>query len=391
MKRESAQGGEIYLDNAATSWPKPPQVMAAMAGYQERIGASAGRGGYRRAVEASRVLVDAREVIARLFAIDDPRRVIFTLNATAALNLALHGFLGAGDHVVTTSMEHNSVARPLNYLEQELELDVTYVRCSPQGFLEPADFARALTPKTRLAAVIHGSNVCGAVNDLAAVGAICRERGVTFLVDAAQTAGSVPIDVGAMKIDLLAFPGHKGLMGPLGTGALYVGPGVELRSFVQGGTGTNSELTVQPDFLPDRYEAGSHNALGLAGLKAACEFIEGITPAAIGAHKAKLAARFVAALDDVKGVEYFGPRDFSRSAGVCSVQVKGKDPAEVGLSLDASYRIMARTGLHCSPLAHRTLGTLDRGTVRFSFGYFNTEEDADAAAAALADIAGHRG
>lgn len=378
---------DIYMDNAATSWPKPPAVLEAMAAYQESVGASAGRGGYRRAVEASRLIFDAREAVARLFGVIDSRRIIFTLNCTEGLNIALWGWLNEGDHVVTTSMEHNSVARPLNHLKRERGVEVTYVQCSPEGLLDPDDVARAITPRTRLVSIIHASNVCGAVNDVAAVGAVCRERGVPFLVDAAQSAGAVPIDVEEMNVDFLAFPGHKVLMGPLGTGALYVGPNVRPRPLYQGGTGTHSELTFQPDHLPDYYESGSHNAIGLAGLKVACEFVAQATPAAVGARKAKLAERFAAAVAEMPGVTYFGPRDFARQAGVCSVQVEGMDPALVGHLLDVEYGVMVRTGLHCSPLAHATLGTVDAGTVRFSFGYYNDEEQVDYAARALEQIA----
>lgn len=387
METRTQKAAVVYMDNAATSWPKPPAVMDAMASYQENIGASAGRGGYRRAVEASRLIFDAREAVARLFGVADSRRVIFTLNCTEALNIALWGWLNEGDHVVTTSMEHNSVARPLNHLKRDRGVEVTYVPCSAEGLVDPDDVARAITPRTRLAAVIHASNVCGAVNDVAAVGAACRERGVPFLVDAAQSAGAVPISVEEMNIDFLAFPGHKGLMGPLGTGVLYVGPNVKPRPLYQGGTGTHSELTFQPDHLPDLYEAGSHNALGLAGLKAACEFAAEVTPAAVGANKARLAERFAAAADEIPGVKYYGPRDFKRHAGVCSVQVEGMDPALVGHALDVEYGIMVRTGLHCSPLAHTTLGTVDAGTVRFSFGFYNDEDQVDYAARALAEVA----
>jgi cysteine desulfurase family protein len=381
----------VYMDNAATSWPKPPSVLEAMVFYQERIGASAGRGGYRRAIEASRLIFDAREAVAGLFGVADSKRIIFTLNCTEALNIALRGWLREGDRVVTTSMEHNSVARPLNHLKEERGVEVVYVQCSPEGLLDPDDVARALKAKTRLVAVIHASNVCGAVNDVAAVGRICRERGVPFLVDAAQTAGSVPINADEVSVDFLAFPGHKALMGPLGTGVLYVGPNVKPEPLYQGGTGTDSERTFQPEVLPDYYEAGSHNAIGLAGLKAGCEFVAEVTPEAMGAHKAKLAERFVAAVDEIRGVTYYGPRDFSRQAGVCSVHLEGMDPAMVGHRLDADYGIMARTGLHCSPLGHRTLGTIDSGTVRFSFGYYNDEEQVDVAARALAKIARGKG
>ena len=377
----------IYIDNAATSWPKPPSVVEAMVRYQERVGASAGRGGYRRAVDASRVIFDARRAVADLFGVADSRRIIFTLNCTEGLNLALRGWLEEGDHVVTTSMEHNSVARPLNHLRAERGIEVTYVPCSAEGFLDPDDVAAAITPRTRLAAVIHASNVCGAVNDVGAVGAVCRERGVPFLVDAAQSAGSVPINVEEMKADFLAFPGHKGLLGPLGTGVLYVGPNVRPRPLYHGGTGTDSEKTLQPEVLPDYYEAGSHNAIGLAGLKAGCDFVAGVTPAAMGEHKSRLAERFAAGVGEVPGADYFGPKDFSRHAGVCSVRVAGMDAAEVGHRLDAEYGIMVRTGLHCSPLAHTTLGTIDTGTVRFSFGHYNTEEQVDAAVRALGKIA----
>lgn len=382
-----ARDDGIYMDNAATSWPKPPSVVEAMAWYQERVGASAGRGGYRRAVDASRVIFDARRAVADLFGVADSRRIIFTLNCTEGLNLALRGWLGEGDHVVTTAMEHNSVARPLNHLKAERGIEITYVPCPGEGILDPDDVAAAITPRTRLVAVIHVSNVCGAVNDISAVGAICRERGVPFLVDAAQSAGSIPINVEDANVDFLGFPGHKGLLGPLGTGALYVGPNVRPRPLYHGGTGTDSETILQPEVLPDYYEAGSHNAVGLAGLKAACDFVAATTPEAIGGHKRALAERFVAGVDEIEGVEYFGPRDLSLNAGVCSVRVAGMDAAEVGHRLDAEYGIMVRTGLHCSPLAHKTLGTIETGTVRFSFGYYNNEEQVDAAVRALDKIA----
>jgi cysteine desulfurase family protein len=387
MKTAEPANGGIYLDNAATSWPKPPSVVEAMVRYQEQVGASAGRGAYRRAVEASRVIFDARRAVADLLGVADSRRIIFTLNCTEALNLALRGWLEEGDHVVTTSMEHNSVARPLNHLKAERGIEVTYVPCSSEGLLDPEDVAAAITPRTRLAAVIHASNVCGAVNDVGTVGALCRARGVPLLVDAAQSAGSVPLDVEAMNVDFLACPGHKGLLGPLGTGVLYVGPNVKPRPLYHGGTGTDSETTFQPEVLPDYYEAGSHNAMGLAGLKAGCDFVATITPEAMGKHKAGLAKRFVAGVAEIPAVEYFGPRDFSRHAGVCSIRVAAMDPAEVGHRLDADFGIMVRTGLQCSPLAHATLGTLDTGTVRFSFGYYNTEEQVDAAVRALQEIA----
>jgi cysteine desulfurase family protein len=382
-----AENDHIYMDNAATSWPKPPAVLEAMTFYQERVGASAGRGGYRLAVDAARLIFDAREAVAGLFGVADSRRVIFTLNCTEALNIVLQGWLEEGSHVVTTAMEHNSVARPLNHLHKERGVDVTYVPCSAEGLLDPADVAKAITPKTRLVAIIHASNVCGAVNDVAAVGNVCREREVPFLVDAAQSAGAVEINVEEMGIDFLAFPGHKGLMGPLGTGALYVGPRVNPRPLYEGGTGTNSESTFQPENLPDYYEAGSHNAIGLAGLRASCEFLAEVTPAAAGAHKARLAERFVAAVDEIPAVTYYGPRDFTRQAGVCSIRVDGMAAAEVGHRLDVGYGVMVRTGLHCSPLAHTTLGTIETGTVRFSFGYYNTEEQVDVAARALREIA----
>lgn len=387
MDTTGPENDGIYMDNAATSWPKPPSVVKAMVRYQERVGASAGRGGYRRAVDASRVIFDARRAVADLFGVADSRRMIFTLNCTEALNLVLRGWLEEGDHVVTTSMEHNSVARPLNHLRAERGLEVTYVPCSAEGFLDPDDVAREITPRTRLVAVIHASNVCGAVNDVDAVGAICRERGVPFLVDAAQSAGSVPINVEEMEVDFLAFPGHKGLLGPLGTGVLYVGSNVKPRPLYYGGTGTDSEKTLQPEVLPDYYEAGSHNAIGLAGLKAGCDFVADVTPAAMGEHKSRLAERFAAAVGEIPGVDYFGPKDFSRHAGVCSIRVAGMDAAEVGHRLDAEYGIMVRAGLHCSPLAHTTLGTIDTGTVRFSFGYYNTDEQVDAAVRALGKIA----
>lgn len=381
----------LYADNAATSFPKPPEVARAMQDYAEQLGASAGRGAYREALETGEILAETRRRLARLIHAAAPEQVVFTFNCSGALNLAIKGLLNPGDHVVATRMEHNSVLRPLHALADAGIITVDYVSADPaMGLVDPAGVLAAVTPRTRLVCVVHASNVTGALNDLGAIGPILNKKGVVFLVDAAQTAGHVPIDVQRDGIDLLAMPGHKGLLGPLGTGALYMRPGLEqqIRPILEGGTGSVSELPRQPDHLPDKYEAGSHNAIGLAGLGAALAWIEARTVAALHKHGAALSAQFLEQIDDVKGLSLLGPRDPARRVPVFSIRVEGMDPAEVAAVLEAEFGILARSGLHCAPFAHETIGThRDGGTTRLSLGPFNTPADVDRIAAALREIA----
>jgi cysteine desulfurase / selenocysteine lyase len=380
----------IYLDNAATSWPKPEAVYQAVERFQREIGAAAGRGSYGEALESGRLVEMARSGVARLIAAGDPRRIIFTFNGTDSLNLALHGFLGPGDHVVTTKAEHNSVLRPLRELEERGGVAVTRVDCDGAGQVDPDDVRNAIRAETKLVAVLHASNVTGTIQPVAEIGRIARERGAAFLVDAAQTLGHIPIAVDELGADLLAAPGHKGLLGPLGTGVLYIRPGLEpsLHSFRQGGTGTRSENDRQPESLPDKYEAGNHNVPGLAGLAAAVDFLETRGISAIRDHELELLERLLAGLQQIEGVTVFGPDKIEDRMGVVSVRIEGYDPQEVAAMLDASYGIQVRPGLHCAPLMHKAIGSFSGGgTVRFSFSRFTTAEEIDAALTGVREIA----
>jgi len=380
----------IYLDNAATSWPKPPQVLAAMARFLTEVGANPGRSGHRLSVEAGRIVYAAREAVAELFHAPDPLRVVFGMNATEGLNLALRGLLRPGDHVVTSSMEHNSVMRPLRALERE-GVPVTVVPCSPEGFLDPQAVLSALRPETRLVVLNHASNVTGTLLPVAEVGrALHRMGGPLLVVDAAQSGGAVPIDMQANGIDLLAFTGHKSLYGPMGTGGLIIGERVPLEEFrplIRGGTGSRSEREEQPDFLPDMCESGTPNAVGLAGLEAGVRWVLERTVEAIRAHEGELTQRLLDGLREIPGVTVYGPDDARLRTAVVSFNIAGMEPSEVGMRLDEEYGIMCRVGLHCAPAAHRTIGTFPAGTVRFALGAFTTREEVDAALRAVARLA----
>ncbi|MBE3581261.1 MAG: aminotransferase class V-fold PLP-dependent enzyme [Thermoanaerobacteraceae bacterium] len=378
----------IYLDNAATSFPKPETVYKAVDDYLRRIGASSGRGAYRRALEAGRVVYEARHNLGRLFNVRDASRIVFTFNVTEALNLALKGLLKEGDHVITTSLEHNAVWRPLKRLERERGIRVTPLPCPAGGPFSLRDLEDALRPNTRMVVMLHASNVTGALMPVEEVGRITRRKGIAFLVDAAQTAGVYPLDVEAMNIDLLAFTGHKGLMGPQGTGGLYIREGWEPEPLVEGGTGSESALEEQPPSLPERYEAGTQNVAGLAGLKAAVEFLLETGVENIRKKEMELLGYLQEGLRGIPGLEIYGPRDVNAKVGVISFNLASAGAGEVAYVLDEVYGIVVRSGLHCAPCAHRTIGTLDRGAVRVSLGYFNTRDDVDTLLAALRDISG---
>lgn len=376
----------IYLDNAATSFPKPSQTMEAMNVFQREIGANPGRSGHGRSIDAGRVLYETREVLAGLFHIDDPLSVVLTKNSTEALNIALLGALAPGDHAITTSMEHNSVMRPLRHLESR-GVELSVVDCSPRGELDPDDLEKAFRKNTKIVVMTHASNVTGTIQPVVEVGQMVREReGVVFCVDAAQTAGALPIDVEAMKIDLLAVTGHKSLYGPQGTGALYIRHGLEkkISPLMMGGTGSRSEFEVHPDFMPDKYESGTPNALGFAGLCAGLNFIANQSIPAIRNKEMELTARFLDALSDLRSeVTIYGPADTARQTAVVSFNLKDVTASDASLFFEEKYGILCRPGLHCAPSAHRTLGTFPQGTVRFSFGFFNTNEDVDEAVHAV--------
>lgn len=376
----------IYFDNAATSWPKPPAVHAALNEYFGEAGGNPGRSGHRMSVAAARIVESTREALAELFNAPDPSRIVFTHNATHALNMALHGLLRPGDHVLTTGMEHNSVMRPLRHFEAS-GVDVTVVACSPDGRLDLDAVRRAIRRNTRLLVTTHASNVAGIINPMAELAALSKEAKIIYLADAAQTAGAVPIDVQASGVDLLAFTGHKGLLGPTGTGGLYIREGLALAPLIRGGTGSDSAHEIQPDFLPDAHESGTLNLAGIAGLGAAVRFLLEVGIEAVREHEKKLIARFLAGLSDISGLKVHGPKNAALQCGLVSFNIEGAVPSEVGLILDQSFGIMARTGLHCAPSAHRTLGTFPMGTVRFSFSCFNTPAEVEKGINALREIA----
>ncbi len=382
----------IYADNAATSFPKPPCVMDAVNAYASQLGASAGRGAYREAMETGELLAEGRRRIARMINGESSDTIVYAFNCSGALNMAIHGLLHRGSHVVASRMEHNSVLRPLHALMQSHDIRVTWIDADPTtGVVDLDAFINALTPDTKLACLNHASNVTGTLQDIARVGAACRKQGIPLLVDAAQTVGHVPIDVQALNVDLLAFPGHKAMLAPLGTGALYIRPGLEdkIAPHIQGGTGSVSDEPVQPSFLPDKFEPGSHNALGIAGWVAALKWLEDKTIDAVRAHDLELSHAFINQTADIDGLRIFGPTDPVARVSVFSVAIDGLEPSELAALLETEFGILTRPGIHCAPFVHETLGTTAAGgTVRLSFGVFNTLDDIAHCTQALAELAG---
>lgn len=384
--RSQATRLRIYLDNAATSWPKPTCVYEAVDKYQRDIGAPYGRSGYRAAEEAHRLVERARQGIAELVGITDPKLVVFTANGTDALNTAILGIVRPGDHVVTTVCEHNSVLRPLRHLADHAGVEVSYVPCDGAGFVSPDDILHALRPNTRLVAVIHSSNVTGAIQPIAEIGKLVHTCGAYLLVDAAQALGHVPIDMSACQADLLAAPGHKGLLGPLGTGVLCLSERVreELQPLRHGGTGSVSEDERQPKQLPQRFEAGNLNVPGLAGLAAAVTFLQQHTGDALQSHQQRLTERLLAGLESLSGVTIYGPPADQPRISVVSFNCVGYDPQELAAILEMSAGVECRAGLHCAPRMHNALGTLKSGgTVRLSPGWTTRMEEIDTTVAAL--------
>jgi cysteine desulfurase family protein len=377
----------IYLDNAATSFPKPEAVYQALDAFARQSLANPGRAGHKMALTAERALDDCRHRLNQLFHGREPERFVFTLNCTDALNMAFKGLVGQGDHVITSELEHNSVSRPLRAAELDGRITLTRVRADGGGTFSPDDVRKAITPRTRLVVLTHASNVLGTVQPVAEVGRIAREHDLLFLMDAAQTAGVVPIDVEAMNIDLLAFPGHKGLLGPTGTGALYVGPRAKVRAWREGGTGGDSSSETQPREYPYFLEGGTPNVLGVAGLSAGLHYLQERGLEAIHHHELDLLAYLMQRLDEVPGYQVFGHRDLSRRVATLSLRSEAIGAAEIGGILDQSFDIAIRPGLHCAPYIHRALGTFPEGTVRVSPGPFSTRHDIDQLVQALAEIA----
>jgi cysteine desulfurase/selenocysteine lyase len=376
----------LYLDNAATSWPKPRAVSDAVRREMLRGGGNPGRSGHRKSIDAGRVVLSCRELLAELFGVRDPSRLVFTKNATEALNIVLAGLTRSGGTVVTTGMEHNSVLRPLHASIRAGTI-VVQADADADGRVDPGEVARRVSPDTRLVAVTHGSNVTGAVNDIAAIGAVCRERGVPLLVDAAQTAGCIPIDLRRIPVDYLAFSGHKGLLGPQGTGGLYVGNESGLPPLLHGGTGSLSDREEQPDFLPDRFESGTLNVPGLAGLAAGVAWVLRRGVESIREHDRRLRQVLVEVVSGERRIKVFGATTAGEYTGVASVTISGVSPSTVGEDLEQRFGVLTRIGLHCAPRAHRTIGTFPDGTVRLSWGPFTSERDIVRAGRALISLA----
>ena len=380
---------EVYLDHAATSWPKPPVVLEAIQDFFENAGGNTGRSGHRRSIASSRAVSLARERLADLLGAETPDELIFTKNATEALNLAICGLAPDGGRIVTTSLEHNSVMRPLRHLEHTGRCELTLVRADGNtGELDLDEWSAELRkPGPCLAVATHASNVTGVVLPLAELAAAAGEASAPFVVDASQTGGHLPLSLPELGAAAVAMPGHKGLLGPSGTGLLYLAPGVEVEPLIRGGTGSLSELEVQPDFAPDKYESGTLNAMGIVGLGAAAKFLSDEGLDRVEASAVALGRRFRDGLAQIEGIAFYGSPDPADSVGIASVNVEGIPCATAARLLDDEWGVMTRAGLHCSPAAHRSLGTAPEGTIRFSWGVDTTESDIDVAIEALRAIA----
>jgi cysteine desulfurase family protein len=360
----------IYLDNAATTFPKPDKVYQEMFDYMKTYAANPGRGAHNMSIMASTKVLETRQLIGNLFKIDDPFNIIFTSNATDSLNIAIKGILKNGDHVITTVLEHNSVLRPLNKLKKD-QITTTFLDMDENGLIDLVKLKKSITKKTKAIIINHASNVIGTIQDIEKIGEIAKEKGVIFIVDGAQSAGVLDIDVKKCNIDLLAFPGHKGLLGPQGTGGLYIGPGINLETFKEGGTGSNSNSLEQPDFLPDRFESGTLNTPGIVGLGEGINYIfeEGIEN--IRRKEEALTDCLLLELIKLPFIKIYGNKSIENRCAVISFNIENMDSSLVGYELNKKG-IAVRTGYHCAPLIHKALGTINYGTVRVSFGYFNT-------------------
>ncbi|NLZ94121.1 MAG: aminotransferase class V-fold PLP-dependent enzyme [Firmicutes bacterium] len=379
---------EIYADHAATSYPRPPQVVQAMIEYLRDIGCNPGRGGYRRSINAARMVYETRALLADFFHVPQPEQIIFTPSVTYSLNLVLKGLLAAGDHVLISSMEHNAVVRPLARLAAERGIEVERIPCNADGTMNPLQVRQALKRNTRLVVLTHASNVTGTILPVYEVGEILAKTDTLYCVDVAQTAGTEKVDFQDLQCDYLAFTGHKGLLGPPGIGglclserALYV-----TQSLVEGGTGSRSEDENQPQFLPDKFESGTQNTPGIAGLAAGVKVITQTGLAAVKEQKRNLTAAFLAGLSGLPAIRVYGTKDPDLTTATISINMDGIDNGDLSFMLEQGYGIMTRSGLHCAPLAHQTIGTFPFGTLRFSFGWENTAAEVEMIIQALREI-----
>lgn len=379
---------KIYLDNAATSRDKAAVVKKAILNYYENIGCSPGRGGYEDSLKAGRIIIEARNTIADFFNVDNLKQIIFTHNITYALNIGIKGILKKGDHVITSTMEHNSVLRPLNRLEKNGIIDVDYIQCDQKGRLNPEEVEAAINKKTKLIILTYASNVSGTIMPVKEIGEIAAQNNVYFMLDTAQAAGVYDIDFKKLKVDFLAFTGHKALMGPTGTGGFAVSKkmAAEMEPLIEGGTGSKSDQEKQPNFLPDKFESGTMNTMGISGLKAGVEFIQKIGVEKIREHEHKLGKVFLEGLKKIPDIKIIGPADLKEQVPTFSITAGDRDLGQLSFELDEKYNVMTRSGLHCAPFAHKTLGTFPAGSLRFSIGYFNTIEEIEFALNALNDV-----
>lgn len=377
----------VYLDNGATSYPKAPGVAEAMSDYILNNGANVGRGAYESSFEAENIVFETRELLAELFNSRKSENVVFTKNVTESLNVIIKGALGAGDHAIVSSMEHNAVMRPLNSLAKR-GVSFSKVKCSHLGELGPNDIKDLIQPNTKAIVMTHASNVCGTILDLEAVGRVCKEYGLIFIIDAAQTAGFLDIDMDKLNADAIAFTGHKGLLGPQGMGGFVVRDSLakSMDTLIEGGTGSLSDQEIQPEYMPDKLESGTMNIPGIYGLNAALKFIKDTGIKNIRRGELNLVERFLGELKEMDLINIIGRTDVENRTGVVSIDVPTRDNADISYKLYSEYGIATRCGMHCAPSAHQTLGTFPKGTVRFSFSHFNTYEDVDYAVKALGSI-----
>ncbi len=378
--------GVIYLDHAATSWPKPPAVGEAMMQALDMAGANPGRGSHRMAVQASRVVFGARKALSTLLGVRNANDIALGSNTTEALNLAIQGWLREGDHAIATMAEHNSVRRPLEYMRRSRNVEVDYVPVNAAGEIDLVEFARLFRSNTRLVVCTHSSNLLGSILPIGEIALMCQKHQVALLVDAAQSAGIIPVDVKQLGIDMLAFPGHKGLLGPQGTGGLYIAPELDVQPLLHGGTGSQSEAIEQPLVRPDRYEAGTPNTVGIAGLAAGVQHVLELTPEFIYKQEWDLTQHMMDGLSSVQGIRMLGPEIGQPRTGLLSFTVEGYDSAQLAFQLDRNYGIAVRSGFHCTPLAHESAGTKASGAVRASVGYSTSREDVDALIEAVIEL-----
>ena len=376
----------IYLDNAATSFPKPKEVATAVYDFMVNNGTSSGRGSYKKAMQSDYIVYECRKLIGKLFNFDNPKKVIFTSNVTDSLNIAMRGILKENDHVITSSLEHNAVWRCLKTLERDINIKIDTVECSKDGITNQQDIKKYIKKDTALIVFTQASNVLGTIQPIREIGAIAREHNIPFLVDSAQSAGAMKIDVKEDNIDILAFTGHKSLLGPMGTGGLIINTDIDIKPLKAGGTGGDSAYEYQPDYYPNHLETGTSNVSGIAGLREAIKFLnkEGIEN--IHNKEKELTKYALEKLETVKDIEIYGPKDCEKMLSVISFNIKDKRPEDVGSILDQKYDIMLRAGLHCAPTAHSVIGTKERGTLRIGLGYFNAKEDIDKLVEALNNL-----